>query len=222
MVSVGGEIVDTLNVDTFLRGLPDLKGAKVIGKKVKNLFVVNFHVRAFHSELIGWCLDIFKEVLKQSWQNTSGLGVDIFVDIRKHTQNGISFAGSCLSIGEDGRVVALDMKRKVLKEFGWRLDCRSVDRVKIGRCLRWRWHQRRSTTFCWVLRLRVRWSLLMRGRRIEGTCFRGIKVWGGWQPGLVIICLFYCLISFNFYIATGTFLNFITLCLLAWFSSKFI
>jgi hypothetical protein len=44
MISLDGKSVDSLNINSLLRGLPYLKRGKVISKKVKDLFIVNFHV----------------------------------------------------------------------------------------------------------------------------------------------------------------------------------
>ena len=101
MVCVNGKVVDSLNVHSLLRGLPYLEGGKVVSKKVKDLFVVNFHVRAFYRELIGRGFDVFKKVFEKSWQDSSGLGINIFLNVGKDTKNGVCFTRAGLSVGKN-------------------------------------------------------------------------------------------------------------------------
>jgi hypothetical protein len=119
---------------------------------------------------------VLEQVLEQSRQDASRLGVNVLVDVRQHTENRVRLAGASLPVCKYRRVVPLHMISQVLQASESQRVHQSAGRVEAGRCPRQRWHQRQSTLSCWGLRQREHWSLVMRGRQIEGTCFRGIRV----------------------------------------------
>jgi hypothetical protein len=52
LISSYSEVIDALDVDTFLWPLSDLEGLEVFCEEVENLLVVDFHIRALDRELI--------------------------------------------------------------------------------------------------------------------------------------------------------------------------
>jgi len=68
-----GKRVDALDIDAFMRALANLKKLEAVSKQVKNLFIVNLHIRALNNDLIGRSFDILEQILQQSRKYTPGL-----------------------------------------------------------------------------------------------------------------------------------------------------
>lgn len=107
MVCGDGKRVDALDIDAFMRTLANLKELEAISKQVKNLFIVNLHIRALNNDLIGRSFDILEQILQEPRKYTPGLRVDVLNDVGQNTQNRISFPGAGLTICEDAAVVSL-------------------------------------------------------------------------------------------------------------------
>jgi hypothetical protein len=81
LVSCYGEIAHSLHVHSLLWGLSDLQRLKILSQQIKNLLVVNLHIRTLDSELVCGGFGVLEEVFEQSGENASGLGVNVFVDV---------------------------------------------------------------------------------------------------------------------------------------------
>ena len=86
--------------------LPNLQVHIAIPNQIKNLLIINFHIGA--SNRVRLPLTLLKQILKQPRQDAPTVSISIPAQISHTSQNGISLATPCLTIGENTTIVALE------------------------------------------------------------------------------------------------------------------
>jgi hypothetical protein len=80
----------------------------VIGYEIKDLLIVDFYIRASKS-IFFVCIGVklLNDILYEAWKDSSAVTVNILLQIVETAHDGVSFACSSLSVGEDTTVIAL-------------------------------------------------------------------------------------------------------------------
>lgn len=161
------------------------------------MFIVNLHIRTFHSWLVCGCFYTLYKIFHQSREDSSRFSVNIFDNILQNTKYRISFTWTSLTICKNTTVVTLFWIIWLPQESEQQLSDQYFERVHIVTYFHLQLRQIQRFLFYWVLKPQVHLNFPKLSKHIVGTYSQDFKAWDEWQLAPVLIYLFYCLTSFN-------------------------